>query len=93
MQGTVLYRASSCSCHRLELASIQTAKSVKEVKLMFGAMTNLWKLFYYSPKKVVTLANVQAVLNLPELKVVKPSDTRWLPMNDVYMLFARSYLH
>ena len=67
-----------CSCHRLQLASIQTAKSVKEVKMMFGAMTNLWKLFFYSPKKVETLANVQAVLNLPELKVVEPSDTRWL---------------
>ena len=67
-----------CSCHRLQHASIQTAESVKEVKMMFGVTTNLWKLFYYSPKKVVTLANVQAVLNLPELKVVKPSDTRWL---------------
>ncbi len=29
-----------CSCHRLQLASIQTAESVKEVKMMFGAMTN-----------------------------------------------------
>ncbi len=67
-----------CSCHRLQLASIQTAESVKEVKMMFGAMTNLWKFFYYSPKKVETLAYVQAVLKLPELKVVKPSDTRWL---------------
>ena len=65
-----------CSCHSLQLASIQTAKSVKEIKMMFGAMTNLWKLFYYSPKKVETLANVQTVLNLPELNVDKPSDTR-----------------
>ena len=41
-------------------------------------MTNLWKLFYYSPKKAEALKVVQAVLSLPELKVVKPSSTRWL---------------
>ena len=45
---------------------------------MFGTMTNLWKLFYYSPKKAEALKVVQAVLNLPQLKVVKPSSTRWL---------------
>ena len=45
---------------------------------MFGTMTNLWKLFYYSPKKAEALKAVQSVLSLPELKVVKPSSTRWL---------------
>ena len=45
---------------------------------MFGTMESLWKMFYYSPKKAEALKNVQCVLNLPELKVVKPSDTRWL---------------
>lgn len=45
---------------------------------MFGTMTNLWKLFYYSPKKAEALKVVQAVLSLPQLKVVKPSSTRWL---------------
>ena len=41
-------------------------------------MTNLWKLFYYSPRKAEALKEVSSVLNLPQLKVVKPSDTRWL---------------
>ena len=45
---------------------------------MFGAMTNLWKLFYYSPNKAEALKVVQSVLSLPELKVVKPSSTRWI---------------
>ena len=45
---------------------------------MFGTMTNLWKLFHFSPTKAEKLKEVQAVLNLPELKVVKPSSTRWL---------------
>ena len=67
-----------CSCHRLQLASMQAAESIPAVKKMFGTMGNLWKLFYYSPKKAEALKEVQSVLNLPELKVVKPSDTRWL---------------
>ena len=41
-------------------------------------MTNLWKIFYYSPKKAETLREIQIILNLPQLKVVMPSDTRWL---------------
>ena len=67
-----------CSCHRLQLASVQAAKSVGVLMRMFGTMTNLWKLFHYSPKKAESLKHFQAVLNLPELKVTKPSDTRWL---------------
>lgn len=42
---------------------------------MFG---NIWKLFFYSPKKVESLKEVQTVLKLPKLKIVKPSDTRRL---------------
>lgn len=61
-----------CSCHRLQLASIQTT----EIWKMFGMMTNLWKLFYYSPSEAEKLKDVQAALNLP---VGKPSSTRWLP--------------
>ncbi|XP_064386984.1 zinc finger MYM-type protein 1-like [Halichondria panicea] len=67
-----------CACHRLQLASIQAAKTVPEIQKVFGMMGNIWKLFYYSPKKMQALKEVQAVLGLPELKVVKPSDTRWL---------------
>ena len=67
-----------CSCHRLQLASIQAAESVAPIKKMFGTMESLWKLFYYSPKKAEALKDVQCVLNMPELKIVKPSDTRCL---------------
>ena len=67
-----------CACHRLQLASVQAAESVPEIKKIFGMMGNIWKLFYYSPKKTQALREVQAALTLPELKVVKPSDTRWL---------------
>ena len=38
----------------------------------------LWKFFHYSPKRAEHLKGAQQVLNLLELKVTKPSDTRWL---------------
>ena len=66
-----------CASHRLKLASMQAANSVLEDK-MFGTMGNIWKLFFYSPKKAESLKEVQSVLKLPELKIMKPSDTRWL---------------
>jgi len=67
-----------CACHRLQLASVQAAGDVPEIKRIFGMMKNIWKMFYYSSKKAQALKEVQAALKLPELKVVKPSDTRWL---------------
>ena len=63
--------ATDCSLLPFKL----TADAVGTVRRMFGTMTNLWKLFYYSPKKTEALKNVQSVLCMPELKVVKPSDT------------------
>ncbi len=88
-----------CACHRLQLASIQAAERNPEIKKVFGMMTNIWKLFYYSPKKAETLKEIQSALQLPELKIVKPSDTRWLSHNkegasctDYYIAAAlRSY--
>ena len=34
-----------CTCHRIQLASIQAAESITIINKMFGTMTNLWKLF------------------------------------------------
>ncbi|KAI6654448.1 hypothetical protein LOD99_844 [Oopsacas minuta] len=45
--------------HRLQLASIQAAESITVINKMFGTMTSLWKLFYYSPKKAEALKVVQ----------------------------------
>ena len=44
-----------CACHQLQLVSIQAAESVAAINKMFGIMTNLWKLFYCSPKKAEAL--------------------------------------
>ena len=45
---------------------------------MYVTLTSLWKFFHYSPERAECLKVVQRVLNLPELKTIKSSDTRWL---------------
>ena len=34
----------------------------------------------YSPKRAESFKEIQKVLDLPELKIVKPSDARWLAL-------------
>ena len=41
-----------CSCHRLQLASIQAAESVDTIKKMFGTMESLWSYFIILLKKL-----------------------------------------
>ena len=67
-----------CHCHMLQLACVQAANSTPGIKHVYTTLTALWKFFHYSPKRTESLKEVQRVLDVPELKVIKPSDTRWL---------------
>ena len=67
-----------CHCHVLQLASVQAANATPGVKHVYTTLMTLWKFFHYSPKYAESLKEIQKVLDLPELKIVKPSDTRWL---------------
>ena len=66
-----------CHCHLLQLACVQAANSTKGIKHVYVTLTALWKFFHYSPKRAESLKMVQQV-HLPELRIAKPSDTRWL---------------
>ena len=46
---------------------------------------------YYSPKRAESLKEIQKVLDLPELKIVKPSDTRWLAHERCVKAIKASY--
>ena len=46
----LLMQSFHCSCHRLQLASIQAAASVKEIRMFFGTMASVWKCFIILPK-------------------------------------------
>ena len=67
-----------CTCHRLQLAAVHASSEHNEVKRVLGTLLTMWKAFHYSPKKAENLAEIEAVLKTPELKILKPSDTRWL---------------
>ena len=57
---------------------MQAAYSTTGIMHVYTMLTTLWKYFHYFPKRAESLKAVQHVLNLPEKKVIKPSDTRWL---------------
>ena len=60
------------------MASVQAANATPGIKHVYTTMVMLWKFFHYSPKRAESLKEIQKVLDLPELKIVKLSDTRWL---------------
>jgi hypothetical protein len=80
-----------CHCHKLQLAIVQAANSTDRIKHVYTTLTTLWKFFYHSPKRCESLKEVQKVLNLPELKITKPSDTRWLAHERCVSAVKRSY--
>ena len=67
-----------CHCHLLQLACVQSANKTPGIAHVYRTLTTLWKHFHNSPKRAECLKEVQSVLELPEMKVIKPSDTRWL---------------
>ena len=54
-------------------------KMAHGISHVYVTLTTLWKFFYYSPKQAACFKAVQQVLDLPELKIINPSDTQWLP--------------
>ena len=67
-----------CRCHVLQLASVQAANATPGIKHVYTALMMLWKFFHFSPERAESLKEIQKVPVLPELKIVKPSDTCWL---------------
>ena len=63
-----------CRCHVLQLASVQAANATPGIKHVYTTLMTLWKFFHYSPKRAVIKGDSE-ILDLPELKIVKLSDT------------------
>lgn len=80
-----------CHCHLLQPACVQAANATNGIKHVYVTLTTLWKFFHYSPKRTECLKEVQRVLDLPELKIVKPSDTRWLAHERCVKAVKESY--
>ena len=79
-----------CRCHQLQLAALNAAGEHIQVKRVLGTLLTIWKAFHYSPKKAKKLAEIQAELNSPEIKMQKLSDTRWLSRERAVRAVRRS---
>ena len=62
----------------LSTVTVTSCISFVLVELVYTTLTTLWKYFHYTPRRVESLKEIQHVLNLPEMNVIKLSDTRWL---------------
>ena len=76
-----------CRCHQLQLATLNAADEHRQV---LGTLLTIWKALHYSTKKAEKLAEIQAELNAPELKMLKPSDTHWLSRERAACAVCRS---
>ena len=80
-----------CHCHLLQLACVQAANRTPGIKHIYTTLTNLWKFFHYSPKRSECLKEVQKVQNLPESKIIEPSDTHWLAYEKCVKVVKENY--
>ena len=78
-------------CHLLQLACIQAANHTEGIKYVYITSITLWKFFHYSPKRSENLKEVQSILNLPKLMIVKPSVTCWLAHERCFKAVKENY--
>ena len=65
-------------CHQLQLACVQAANGTAGIEHVYVTLITLWKLFYYSHKRAQSLKEVQKVLDITKLNIVKASYTSGL---------------
>ena len=70
---------------------MQAANATPGIKHVYITLMTLWKFFDYSPKRAESLKVLQKGLDLPELKIVKQSDTRWLAHESCVKAVKASY--
>ena len=70
-----------CHCHFLQLASVQAPNATPGIKHVYTTLMTLWKFFH--PQNMQSLKEIQKVLDLPELKIVKRQTHAGLHMSVV----------
>ena len=64
-----------CRTHVRQLCCVSAARCLPSLKKVFATLMSVWKMFHYSPKTFFALKEMQALVNHPQLKMIKPSDT------------------
>ena len=67
-----------CHCHLLQLACVQAANSTTGIKHVYTTLTISGSTFITLLKRAESLKEIQHVLNLTEMIVIKLPGTRWL---------------
>ena len=78
-----------CRSYSLQLAAVNAANEHMEVKQVLDTLLTIWK-YIITFQKAEKLTEIQAELNAPELKMQKPSDTRWLAQERAVRAIRRS---
>ena len=90
-----------CRAHVLQLCCVSAARCLPSLKKVFATLMSVWKMFHYSPKKFSALKEMQAIINHPQLKMIKHSDkvkdlageTSWtLPVEKSWMKPSNKYV-
>ena len=76
-----------CAAHRLSLASCNAAASTPWFKRFESLLSSCYSFFSRSTVRSAELSEVQKVLDIPQLKLQRPTETRWLSLeNSVHAL-------
>ena len=71
-----------CAAHRLALAACNTAHKFPWFSKFEKTLNQLYTHFSHSAVRSATLAAMQKVLDAPQLKLQRPTDTRWLSLEN-----------
>ena len=80
-----------CRCHVLQLASVQAANATPGSSMSTLPWWCYGSSFITPPKREKSLKEIQKVLDLPELKILKLSDIFWLPHERCVKAVKASY--
>ena len=72
---------SAHRAHVVQLCCVSAARCLPSLKKVFTTLMSVWKMFQYYPKKFSAPKEMEALVNHPQLKMIKPRDTRWLAHN------------
>ena len=70
--------ATHCSAHRLSLAACDASNASSMIQRFQRILNQIYVFFSRSSVRTAELSEMQRVLNEPQLKLQRPTETRWL---------------
>lgn len=80
-----------CRSHLLQLALVNSAANITEVKRTLALLNKLYSLFSKSPKRLLVLQATQLAVDGMAHKLVQPGETRWLSYDGSVDVVCKHY--